>query len=204
MCRGNSPLTPPRRGTRIGRCDTIRTLVLRTLAGGQFPSCGGVRGGSSPSSESAARNLYGWFTLRPATLLLFCTNPLNDAPEHRSNIIFHIIIPETKVGDAERFDFFVSPLVLFSRVVVNRTVHVHGQRQLLGVKIHYPSPERFLPVKVIAAKLLPLELLPKQHFGECHVSTKLACELCEVRTVRNDGSRRLHLDPRMMKERTHP
>jgi len=75
--------------------------------------------------------------------------------------------------DAECFDFLVSLFIFFSRVVVNRTVHVHGQCQLLGIEIHDPAPERFLPIKLVAANLFSLELFPKQHFSECHLSAQL-------------------------------
>ena len=193
MCRSNPPLTPPRRGTKIRVSDNIRGLVLQLTAPRQFPSFGGVRGGSSVSSQPAARNLDGWLTSRPATFQFFCANPFFDSFDYRTDIVFHVVIPKAQMRDAERFDFLVSLLIFLSRVVVNRTVHVHGQRQLFGIKVHDPAPERFLPIKVVAPKLLSLDLFPKQNFSKRHFSTKLAGALCEIRTGRNNWSCRLHL-----------
>jgi hypothetical protein len=69
---------------------------------------------------------------------------------------------------------------------MNRTVHVHRKGKFLAVEIHDAPAKRFLPVKIAAAKLLPFEPFPKQHFGQRHLLAKPVGALLQISAVWND------------------
>ena len=88
--------------------------------------------------------------------------------------------------DAQSFDLFMPPLVLFAQMVVDRAVHIHRELQFLAVKIHDASAQRPLPVEVLAAKLFSPEMIPKQHLGERHLAAQAVGECFQVRPVWNN------------------
>ena len=203
---GNPPLTPPRRGTRI----KVFGLRLRTAANKhqrrpdaandfrititllRVPLLGGVRGGSvratSPprSRRPASPHKRRWLPSRPASPKFLSANPFLNPANHRLDVRLRLMIPKTQQCHSQRFDFALAEVVRRPSVVVNRTIHIHGQLKLLAIEVHNAAAQRTLTIEVVSTHLLAAEPAPEQHFGKRHFPAQLLRARGEIRPIRND------------------